>query len=197
MSRLIETIRVAGGRPQNLDYHKRRMNDASMALFGDFLHWNPGRLFATIELPPDEIYKVRLVYDFNGGTYTHAPYKIRPVRSLKLVTDNNIVYDHKFEDRSGLERLLALKEDCDDILIIKNNLVTDVSYANIVFREETQWYTPESFLLNGTMRQKLLDTGKIRERSITVDDIRKFSHFRLINAMLLDEAPESEISNIH
>jgi len=184
MSRLIETIRVEDGRPGNIGYHFKRMKN---------LHVDE---FSKIKLPSHGIYKLRIVYDADHFEFTLSPYTIRPVRALKLVTDNDIVYDQKFEDRSNIERLSKLKGSCDDILIIKNDVVTDVSYANIVFRQGTAWYTPDSFLLNGTMRQQLLDVGRIKERRITVHDLPDFSHFKLINAMLRDEAPESEILNI-
>ena len=184
MSRLIETIRIAEGKMENLEYHFQRMKD---------LHKND---ILKIRIPSQGIHKLRVVYDVTGFAFTIRPYTIKPVRSLKLVTGNDIVYDQKFEDRNAIERLLIMKETCDDILIIKNNLVTDVSFANIAFREGSQWYTPESFLLNGTMRQKLLATGVIKERKITVDNIGRYSHFKLINAMLREEAPESEVSNI-
>jgi 4-amino-4-deoxychorismate lyase len=145
---------------------------------------------------PRGVYKLRIVYDSKEKTFEITPYKIRPLRSLKLVFDNDIVYDRKYEDRTELERLWAQRADCDDVLIIKNNLVTDISYANIIFRKENSWYTPDSFLLNGVMRQRLLDLGRITERRITVDNIREFTHFRPINAMLREDAPESEVSNI-
>lgn len=196
MSRLIETIRFSEGRPENLEYHLSRIDDSSQAVFGDTLHWKPVHLIRQVELPDDNVYKVRLVYNFTDGRITTQPYTMKPVRSLKLVFDNDIVYDHKFENRSYLEKLLGMKGDADDILIIKDNLVTDVSYANIVFRQGDEWYTPDSFLLNGTMRQKLLDTKKIKARRITADNIKEYSHFRLINAMLREDAPESEVSNI-
>jgi len=196
MSRLIETVRYAEGRVQNFDYHLRRMQDSSQAIFGDTLRWNPKDLVWRIELPGNDVYKIRIVYGYTEGSATTEPYTIRPVRSLKLVLDNNIMYDHKFENRSRLEELVAQRGDCDDILIVKNGLVTDVSYANIVFRKDGKWFTPDSFLLNGTMRQWLLDTGKISERTITVDDIRQYSHFKLINAMLCEDAPASEVLNI-
>lgn len=184
MSRLIETIRISDGKPQNLEYHSRRMRN----LYSENIQG--------IEFPSQGVHKLRIVYDQDHFTYTITPYTIRPVRSLKLVFDNNIVYDQKFEDRSAIDTLLTLKEDCDDILIIKNGLVTDVSYANIIFKRDNEWYTPDSFLLNGTMRQNLLDTRRIKEYRINVDNLKDFTHFRLINAMLRDEAPESEILNI-
>jgi hypothetical protein len=41
-----------------------------------------------------------------------------------------------------------------------------------------------------------LDTLTITETPISVETLAQFSHFKLINAMLRDEAPESEVSNI-
>ena len=189
MSRLIETIRLVDGKLENLDYHLKRMKASLPSL-----EWSIGEKF-DVDLPRG-VYKLRILYDSNEKTFEITPYKIRPVRSLKLVVDNNIVYDHKFEDRSELERLVAQRGNCDDVLIIKNNLVTDVSYANIIFRSGDQWFTPDSFLLNGTMRQSLLDRRKISERRISVDNLAEFTHFKLINAMLREDAPESEVSNI-
>ncbi|MEJ0028954.1 MAG: hypothetical protein WDO15_00580 [Bacteroidota bacterium] len=115
MSRLIETIRFAEGRVENLAYHLERMDDSSQAIFGDTLHWKPKEMIRQLELPSDQVYKVRIVYDLNKGIITTEPYKIRAVRSLKLVFDNDIGYDHKFENRGSLERHLNLKEDCDEI----------------------------------------------------------------------------------
>jgi 4-amino-4-deoxychorismate lyase len=196
MSRLIETIRFADGRVENIDYHLRRMNDSSQAIFGDTLHWKPKYVLRDLSLPAGEVHKIRLLYDLNDFQIEASPYTIKKVVSLKLVFDDNLMYDHKFENRDDLERLTATKGDCDDILIIKNNLVTDVSYANIIFRKDNTWFTPDSFLLNGTMRRYLLDRRRITERKIAVDDLREFTHFKLINAMLRDEAPESEVLNI-
>jgi 4-amino-4-deoxychorismate lyase len=190
MSRLIETIRVAGGKLENIGYHFQRMKRSQLAF-----EWDLDELL-NIKLPSSGIHKLRVVYNSIERTFDISPYTIRPVRSLKLVFDNNIVYDRKFEDRIALEHLLKAKGDCDEILIIKNDLVTDVSYANIVFKKGNDWFTPDSFLLNGTMRQWLLDNKRIKERRITVNDIAEFSHFKLINAMLRDEAPESEVLNI-
>lgn len=149
-----------------------------------------------MQTPLKGVNKCRLVYDQNEVRFTIQPYTIRPVTSLKLVTDNDIAYDHKFEERSVFEKLLASKGDCDDILIIKNGKVTDVSYANIIFRKDNEWVTPSTFLLNGTMRQFLVDTKKISERVIRAEDISSYTHFKLVNAMIALEGSESEVSNI-
>ena len=63
-------------------------------------------------------------------------------------------------------------------------MVTDSSYANLVFSDGVKWYTSTSFLLNGTCRQRLLKEGKIEERPIFQKDIPSFGYIGLINAML-------------
>ena len=75
--------------------------------------------------------------------------------------------------------MLDKKGDCDDILIIRNGLITDMSYANVAFFDGTQWLTPRIPLLAGTCRERLLETGPIREADIA--DIRPgpvFDRFR-------------------
>ncbi len=46
------------------------------------------------------------------------------------------------------------------------------------------------------MRQQMIDKGKVRVERIWADQVGSFEKFRLINSMLLDEAPEVEVSNI-
>ena len=98
--------------------------------------------------------------------------------------DNTIDYDLKFEDRSHLEALFNQKEDCDDILIVRNQRPTDSYYANITFWDGIQWFTPSSYLLKGTKRSQLLKNGIIEELPIELKDLKNFQGFQLINAML-------------
>ena len=70
------------------------------------------------------------------------------------------------------------------MIFVKNGLVTDSSYANLVFFDGTEWVTPTTFLLNGTCRQRLLSERKIKERIIHATDIPSFTHIGLINAMI-------------
>jgi 4-amino-4-deoxychorismate lyase len=89
-----------------------------------------------------------------------------------------------------------LRDDCDDILIVKKGNITDSSYSNIVFRRGKNWYTPWSALLKGTMRQNLIDNNKIFQEQIELEDIESFKSFKLINAMLEFDGPEIDVSNI-
>lgn len=129
------------------------------------------------------IYKCRVVYNENIETIEFIPYILKPVRSLKIIR-GDIDYSYKFEDRSSIKELFSKRENCDDILIVKNNLVTDTSYCNIVFYRDGSWFTPSSPLLNGTKRQKLLDEGIITAEEITIKDIHHYERASLINSML-------------
>ena len=57
------------------------------------------------------------------------------------------------------------------------------SPTNLLFLKDEKWYTPSTYLLNGVMRQHLLATKKIKETEITLQNIKEFTHFQLINSM--------------
>lgn len=78
------------------------------------------------------LYKARVVYGIQGvKAIEYAPYKMKEIHSLKVVEDNNIDYTYKSTDRSALNALVAQKDDCDEIIIVKNGLITDTSFTNL------------------------------------------------------------------
>lgn len=196
MSRLIESISLRNGVFENLRAHQRRVVDSIHTCFGGPPRWSLDEVVSQHQLPTSGWHKVRLVYDDRSATVTIGPYAIRPVSTLRLVFDDTIEYQYKFEDRTRINRLFENRGEADDILIIRNGFVTDTSYANIVFRSREGWFTPTTFLLNGTMRQTLLDSGRISAVPIRVEDLARYSHFKLINALLQEEGTESDVSNI-
>ena len=62
-------------------------------------------------------------------------------------------YSFKFSNRKAIDDLLKFRNGCDDILIVRNGLITDTSYSNVVFRKDNMYFTPNFPLLNGTKRQ--------------------------------------------
>jgi 4-amino-4-deoxychorismate lyase len=88
--------------------------------------------------------------------------------------------------------------EADDILIIKNEMVTNTSFSNIVFFDGTKWLTPAQPLLRGTKREKLIRENIIFEETITKNEIQRFQNAVLINAMIdIEESPIIEIKNIY
>ena len=101
-----------------------------------------------------------------------------------MVVSNDISYQYKYTDRDKINLLMEMRGDCDDILIIKNGLVTDSSVANVIFRTHGgNWITPVSYLLRGTRRENLLKSGLIEEYPVSFSDINRYTEVRLVNAM--------------
>ncbi len=189
MYRLLETIRYENGRCQNLNSHRQRMNSARKILFGLEDEIDLGKVLqrtAKEQLSGANIglFKCRVVYDSEIRDIRFLPYVLPRIRSLQLVEGDTIDYTFKYEDRNSLNRLFALRGSADDILIVKNGLVTDTAFCNILFFNGKQWLTPEQPLLKGTQRAALLEKEKIETAVIGVDDLHYFTRVRLINAMI-------------
>ena len=196
MSLLIETICLKEGEFKNLSYHEQRMQRALKLLFDSEAAPNLEDYLKNMDFPNQGFYKCRLTYNDQFRKVEFVNYEIRPVNSLKIITNDNISYEHKFEDRHEINALFARKDTCDDILIVQNGFITDASYANIAFKEGNHWVTPKTFLLLGTMRHNLLDRKLIAEQDIRITDLHRFTKFKLINAMLGFDGPEIDVSNI-
>lgn len=196
MSRLIESIRISDGRVSNLQQHAWRMQRACREYLDMREGWDLESILSQQKIPATGLYKCRVLYDEKNVSIEFAAYQQRTVRSLKMVHENSISYEYKLADRSRIDNLFAMREDCDDILIIRDGLVTDSCNANVIFKGKNTWVTPESCLLKGTMRQSLLDAGKITAQKITFESLGDFQSCKLINAMILDQSQEIPISAI-
>lgn len=196
MFQLIESIKLVDGRFYNLEYHQQRMNRSRNDLFGIHEPVDLIEYFSNQKVPGQGLYKCRVIYGRELMETEYVPYRPKTVRSLRVVQHDSISYGYKFRDRRMIDELYEQRRGCDDILIVKNGFVTDSSFANIVFRNENGYFTPHTPLLPGTMRQKLLDDKRIQEKEIRLKDISSFTAFKLINAMLEFESPETEITQI-
>lgn len=194
MFRFIESIALDHGIFKNIELHQHRIRETLNQFF-------PG---SSIELdnellsnfPEDGYYKCRIVYSDTIETIEFIPYTIRGTQALKVVVDNSIDYSFKFHNRERINYLFQQREDCDDILIVKNGFVTDSSYSNIIFFDGKRWVTSDTPLLNGIMRRHLLHMKKIFETRITIDDLQQFQSFKLINSLVGLNGPEIDVSRI-
>jgi len=177
---LLETIRCEGGHPLHLNYHQQRV-DRSLKQLGYDARYD---LASLIKVPDGKLYRCRIVYDAETFAVEYIPYVKRVVRKLQLVQADGLDYELKYADRSPIDRLFAQRGGADDILIVKNGLVTDTSIANIAFFDGERWLTPERPLLKGTTRARLLDEKKVFESELRPNDLVRFSGFALLNAMV-------------
>lgn len=182
MSQFIESIKVEDQELFLLEFHQKRVND-TFAHFGKEGSIDLEKIFKNLNHDEDGLYKLRLTYDLDKKFRTMMiPYAIPEIQDFQLVENNVYDYSFKFEDRKELEKMKA-KSKAEEIIIVKNNHITDTSFSNILFQKGKEWFTPSTYLLNGVQRQYLLKKKKIKEEEITLQNIKEFSHFQLINAL--------------
>jgi 4-amino-4-deoxychorismate lyase len=178
MKELLETIKIEDGQVMNIEWHNRRCNRSREELFGTSI---PLNLESFITPPPEGLYRCRKLYNQEVTSVEYLPYSIKLPSSFKVVK-SQIEYSHKYSNRRELNALLH--PSFDEIIIEKNGLLTDTSIANIAFYNETHWVTPRRPLLQGTMREKLLTKGFLISKDIKISEIKEYSHFALMNAMI-------------
>ena len=182
MSQFIESIKIEDKKIFLLDLHQKRVDD-TFAHFGKESSINLAEIFKNLEHDEDGLYKLRISYDLNKNFRTQLiPYAISEINNFQLVVNNVYDYSFKFEDRKELEKMLQQARS-GEIIIVKNNHITDTSFSNILFKKGKDWFTPSTYLLNGVQRQHLLQEKKIKEAEITMQNVSEYSHFQLINAM--------------
>jgi len=106
------------------------------------------------------------------------------VKSLFII-DSKLDYTYKSTNRNELDALRQqAKKYADEVLIAKNGFITDTSYTNVAFFDGKQWFTPTTYLLNGTQRQFLVDKKILLEADIRTSDVHQFQKILLYNSML-------------
>lgn len=196
MCQFIETMCVEQGKIINLDYHLERIKNTRKHF------WNTEKTVPTDQLSALAATqncraKLRFTYDKeNIYDLSCTPYKTRKIERLKLLESNDIEYRYKSVDRSEINLLKAGTEPTDEIIIVKQNRLTDTSYTNIALFDGSQWITPSTPLLKGTRRAQLLDAGRLIEREVLATDLKSFQSISLINAMMDLEELVLSISSI-
>lgn len=190
----LETIKAVDGELFHLPYHQSRLN-ATLASFG--VATPATHLLSSHLAPPKSgLYRCRVVYDIDNISIEYIPYQKRKISKLKIIFNDEIEYAKKYANRDLLDTLFALRDQCDDILIVKSGLITDTSIANVAFFDGKEWITPKRPLLEGTTRARLLDEKKLIARDIFVDDLKSFHSVALMNAMVDFAIIEEKIEEV-
>ena len=182
MENFIETIKLKDGKVYQLEYHQRRVNQTFKYFFKQSTVLQLNTEINKIILPTTGFFKIRIEYNANYCKTEVSPYSFRSISSFEFIhTEED--YPFKSVNRTFFDKSKKLSK-ADEIIFIKNKYVTDTSYSNIVFFDGDEWLTPDTFLLNGTKRQRLLEEKRIKKRPISMNDVLKFEKIGLINAMI-------------
>ena len=195
MCRFIETICINDGVIENLSAHNERMNNTIRVHYGSSAMPVSLEDFITAEGCKGRT-RCRVEYTSAVEKVEYFPYSIREVKSLQLVNDDMAEYSFKYADRSVLDRNFSLRDNADDVVIVRSGMLTDTSIANIALYKEGKWFTPKYPLSKGTRRARLLTEGIIEEDIIMADSLHKYEKIRLFNAMISFGEVEMDIKNV-
>lgn len=171
-----ETIRCEDFEVFHLEYHQKRVAHT----IG--LNLN---LAEYIYPPSNKCLRCKLIYDESGVLEVNFfPYQKREIQNFKVLLDDDIEYSKKYLHRNEIDALFEKKENADEIIIVKNGLVTDTSIANIALFDGDNWITPKKPLLYGTTRERFLCNKEIIERDISVQMLHNAQKIALMNAMI-------------
>lgn len=194
----IETLRIQDGHPCHLDDHAERMRRTAQH-FGFTAPKLPHDIEARL---PDDLHsgtvRCRVLYDYILREITFTPYRKRRIERLIAVDAGAMDYAFKYADRSPLARPQIPLAETDELLFVRDGCVTDTSYTNLILRRGDELVTPDTFLLDGTCRRRLLRTGRVRTARVRLSDLPAYDELLLVNAMMpLDEAIRLPISAVH
>jgi len=191
---LLETLHwsPAGG-PRDLPRHLARLAD-SAAYFGFAL--DPGRVRTAVA---DAVTgrsgptRVRVTVDRSGAVRVAVadapPAADGPVRLAvddEPVAPGDVWLHHKTTRREGYERRAARHRDADDVVLVNDRgEVTETTIATLAVRLAGRWWTPPttSGCLPGVARGRLLDSGVLTERVLTVADLHAAEALALVSSL--------------
>ncbi len=181
MSLFFETIKVKNSKIFNLKYHNNRLNNTIMQTFSKKTDFD---LKDFINPPDDEtLYRCKVIYDTNIKEVSFAPYKMRKFKSF-ICIKSDISYSLKSTDRNEFEELTKLNKEYDDIIIIKDDLITDTTIANIAIYDGLRWFTPKTPLLAGTLRASLIDKNLLKTKDFGKKELKSCVKIAIMNAMI-------------
>ena len=95
---------------------------------------------------------------------------------------------HKTDDRGRYDDRLARYPEVDDLVLVnRRGEATETTIANLMVRLDGAWYTPplDSGCLPGIYREVALESGRVTERVITLDDLGRAEELAVANSVRL------------
>ncbi len=196
---LLESLGYRDGDVLWLDRHLDRI-EASAAYFGFAFDRDAAAravLDAAVTTTGDA--KIRMLVTPEGSIFCRIepleplpPESERPIVRVEIDTEpidaDDVFLFHKTTARGTYERALARHPGADDVILVnRRGQITEASSSNVAVKVGDGWFTPpvDAGLLAGTYRAVLLDKGRIRERPITVDELRSADELALLNSVRL------------
>jgi para-aminobenzoate synthetase/4-amino-4-deoxychorismate lyase len=190
---LIETMaHLPGTGLRNLDRHLDRLADSAAFLGFDFDRATVvARLSADVDGAAEA--RVRLVLHRSGAVDVETgPLPAASDRPVRLALDaepvdsGSVWLRHKTTRRGVYAERAARHPDADDVILTdQHGRVTETTITNLAVRLDGQWWTPpvSAGCLPGVERGRLVDAGVLRERELTIDDVRRADELAVVSSL--------------
>jgi para-aminobenzoate synthetase/4-amino-4-deoxychorismate lyase len=193
---LLETLRLEGGEYWLLSRHLQRLEGSARYFSFPFsAAAAQGQLQALAREHNEGLYRVRLTLARDGRSQAQA-YPLTPTPQPVFVALGTQPLDtlggtHEFVLNKTTRRdhydsrLLPDPALFDTLLVNERGQLTEFTRGNLAIKKAGRWLTPASHcgLLPGTYRQALLETGRIAEAVLTVDDLAQAEEIAFFNSL--------------
>lgn len=135
---------------------------------------------------------VRLLVDADGEIRCESSPLVATSEPVQLalaplpVDAADIFLFHKTTHRVVYDRARSLRPDADDVVLWnEQGEITETTIANLLVEIDGEWCTPPITcgLLAGTYRAMLIDTGQVRERVITYEELLRSPRIQVVNSV--------------
>ncbi|UOQ85275.1 aminodeoxychorismate synthase component I [Gracilibacillus salinarum] len=191
---LIESLLLKDGEYPLLEEHLSRLaNSAQYFGFSFSEHPIRSKLLSLAARSTSGSYKVKLIYhrdgemELNSEMVTSITQPISAIIAPFAVNKEEIYLYHKTTNRSTYNKISEHQpeEVFTSLLWNKNRYVTEFTIGNIVIEKNGEFFTPpvSDGLLPGTFRQRLLLENKIKEKSISLNELDNCDQIWFINSV--------------
>jgi para-aminobenzoate synthetase/4-amino-4-deoxychorismate lyase len=191
---LLETLELKDGEYTLLDRHLSRVRNSAL-YFG--FRWLESRVTGALDEAakshPWGRSRVRLIVKRTGTINVEVrPLERNQEKALTVrfatcpIDERDPLLFHKTTARFRYDAELERCRPCDDVIFWNSRgEVTESTIANVVvFTEGKHWTPPrEAGVLAGTLREELISTGELFERTITKRELIELGAFALINSV--------------
>lgn len=188
---LLETL-LLDGEYQLLQRHLDRMEASADYFDFTFSRAEAIQLLDSVRTQSKGPLRVRLLCAPSGKfrveslPLTPVPNPLRVALWEGRVNSSDRFLFHKTTRRRVYDQARASRTDCDDVLLLnENDQLTESCFGNLVLRLSGIDYTPpvECGLLQGCERAEAIDAGRIVERVLGLEDLKRAESISIINSV--------------
>jgi len=187
-------MRVNDGIIQREKYHLERLWRGITA-FNINVDLDNVSAFIRNNMPEDGKYRVTLSINgnLNATTEPLPDKKVFTAELLPSVQGDERFYQHKTSIRNHYT------QPEQDLALYYDTYLLEFNIGNLVYKINDNYYTPSAqrYILEGCMKQQLLDEGKVSEQDITIEEFIEMYASGLLTVYMINSLREwSEVKII-